>query len=621
MALFRRRKLRGSRGCLVVLLAMVSIAWGCSSNTEIGNPESAAFISLETDAGVDSYLREQLAMDIRRDVSAGEDVDSPAPGEIPASPDGFAETPSVENPVWIGEDAIFVAAADSVTILEPGADVPRPVGAITGTGTIRWLRRIDNRLVAVGEASGTPTEDALVSRRRVRVTIWNVSEAFRPEMLRAWEMDGAFVGAEYRDDRLFLVQEFVPDIPAFRPDGVGGTDAAENLNRLAALSPEALRPGYVLRDGTGNLLADGALVRPDDVFRPDWPAGGDLTTLSALNLGEPVLAPASTALVGRVRDRFLSPDAAVLGIVRTNGDLVAPPSPADSSALETVLYHIVLDRTGPRIAASGVLPGIFPSDDAGSPSSDHFRAITVAGSPGEGWSARAFDMVPLGTDLAVASKRSLGREFALPSGTFAGRTAWLLRPGGRLTGVNFGVDLADSEPVELVLDAEPIGLFSEETGRWYLAGRMRDFGGDGEAVRIRELVAGPGGIPSLSDGGVVPVVPSPVDARWSMAGLARNDANGAVAIPLQIVSAEGSGEVFFSGLFLLKEDGAGGLALRGSVDLREVLPGANLPANWLAPRFPGDRFGLFFPDGLVLGDPADPGNGIRTLLFPEIRSS
>jgi len=608
--------IRGLRA-IVVLPALV-LAWmGCSSNTEIGNPKSQSVIAFESGSAVERYLRDQLREDIVRKTPMDGGAESPAP----APDDDFAPPPAaresaVRNPVIVTDTAIFAAGTEQVNVLvrSPG-NPPEMVGAISGTGRIRSLHRFEELLVVVGGVEGGEAEPV-----RQRVSVWEAADPERPTMIREWEIDGAYLGATATSGTLYLAHQFLPAIPPFAEGGAFGENAEENLGALAALPSEALIPNYVFREGEGGIVSRGVLTASAAFFRPDWPAGGALTALTALDLSGAAGMPFSAALAGNVSGVFFGEDSAAFSIVRSGDraideDLFAAPGDA-----ETTLYRLPFSDGKPTVSHFGLLPGIIPASGAVRVQGERFQALTVSASASE-WEVRATALRLDETRLAFEGLRFLGLETEIPNVRYDGTVQWVLFADGRVLGVDFSDPGALPEIGPAILEGEPIAP-APLAGNAFLVALRRESELNGNAsMEFQRLTRENGRLASLAPDVSIPIPGSASDSRWLLDEVAVDAASNQIVVPLRIIPGPSGAGAALGRVFILRQTQDGGLQVAGEVDVETALPpGENLPARWI-PRFLGTRFGLFSPDGFIFGETADPSGTARWIPFVPVQSS
>lgn len=606
--------LRGLR-VIFILLALI-LAWaGCSSNTEIGNPKSQSIFAFESQSAVDRYLRDQLSADIVRKTPPEGGAEAPAPDGDFSPPSAVEELP-VQNSVIVTDTAIFAAGFDQLNVLlRSHGNPPEMIGALAGTGRIRSLFQWEDRIVVAGEA----TEPAGAPPKQ-RISVWDVSDPARPVRTREWEIEGAYQNAALSSGTLFLAHQFLPPISPFLGAGTFGDTAGDNLGALEELPPEALFPRFNFQEGEGSSFGSGVLTPPEAIFRPDWPAGGALTVLTALDLSGDDETPFSTALVGNVSHVFLGQDSAVFSIVRSAGMAIGEDVSASPADAETALYRIPFFADAPTVSHFGVLPGVVPDLAAVRVAGGEFQALAVSHSAGgrEIYSAA----LRLADDRFVLDGlRFLGLESEIPGVRYDGPVQWTLFPDGRVLGVDF------SEPVELpeigpaILNGEPISLTPLDGGGLLAAGRGETNLGGGSALVFQRLIRdGHRILPAGSD----LAAPVPVgfpDSRWVVDEVAMERASNRIAVPLRIIPGPSGAGSPFGGVYFLQPTETGGLDAAGEVDLDQVLPPGELLPVRLVPRFFGAQFGLFGPTGFIFGEIADPSGTAHWIPFVPVQSS
>jgi hypothetical protein len=234
--------------------------------------------------------------------------------------------------------------------------------------------------------------------------------------------------------------------------------AGGNLGALAALPSEALFPSFDFREGEGDATDSGILTPPEAIFRPDWPAGGALTLLTALNPSGDDVAPFGTALAGNASRVFLGEDSAVFSIVRSGDRPVDEAVSAWPADAETALYRIPFFAAAPTVSHFGVLPGIIPESGAARVVGDEFQALAVSSNSAGGREIFAAAFRLADARFVPDGLRFLGLESGIPGVRYDGPVQWARFPDGRVLGVDF------SDPAELpeigpaILNGEPVSL-------------------------------------------------------------------------------------------------------------------------------------------------------------------
>ncbi|MFP4349876.1 MAG: beta-propeller domain-containing protein, partial [Desulfococcaceae bacterium] len=219
-----KRRLRHSKHRIFHLLLWASFCFffGCSGNTEIGNPEaSSGLIAMNNEAELDTYLRDQLRSDITADsippAGDGEDVDG---GEIPGMeiPQNGTSSPEPRNRVIMDNDFLYVADGDRVVVLmiqDTGKPEIRAVIPISGSLTA--LHLMEDRLIAVARISDGMAEgiSGVSAETRTMLRIIDVSAPGAPRITRDIRMEGEDLVSVEQGGMLYLVQTFRPGLPVF----------------------------------------------------------------------------------------------------------------------------------------------------------------------------------------------------------------------------------------------------------------------------------------------------------------------------------------------------------------------------------------------------------------------
>jgi hypothetical protein len=447
-----------------------------------------------------------------------------------------------------------------------------------------------------------------------------VSRPERPTRIWAWEIDGVFLGSAVSSGRLYLAHQFLPAIPPFTEDSDIGKNVQENLDQLNALPIEALFPEFVFREGEGDRVASGLLTPPGAIFRPDWPAGGALATLTAFNVAGGDVIPSSTSLVANVSDVFFGEDSAVFGIVRSGDRVVDEAFSEAPEDVETTLYRIPFSGGEPTLSHFGFLPGIVPAPGAARVKGDGFQALTVSPSTA-GWEVHSAALRLVEDRFALQGLRFLGLEAEVPGVRYDGAVQWVLFSDGRILGVDF------SDPVELpeigpaISGGAPIAVTPVD-GDNLLVSVRREVDGNGDAfLEFQRLIRENGRLSPIDSGVSIPIPESGIDSRWFVGEVAVDPTSDRLAVPFRTIPGESANHPTFSRVFFLRIGIDGGVETLGAVDPDALFsPGDGIPLRWI-PRFFGDQFGLFRPEGFVFGETADPTGTARWIPFVPVHSS
>ncbi len=319
-------------GTLLLILCLFS-GCGAQSNTEIGNPEVSfsSVLAMGSDAEMESFLREQYSSDIKNDeippIFAG---DTGTAGGLPASPDvsgmngetaaagGSDSQKMVQTDgsyFYIAGDKKVVTVrageADTVSILEVAGEI---ISLHLHRSTLAVLFRPDK-----GFSEHTGYADQQRSGSYTGILLANVSQPGYPERVKEIQIKGRFAGSLVKNGKFCIVSQYLPEVLV----SLGSADtvstetdrqkfienAQENLNRM---EHHEMIPWYALMDVTGQPILTAPLLNYAQVYRPEIPTGGMMTTVTVLDLAD-VFRPAdSVALIADIRSVYTSASAIYL---------------------------------------------------------------------------------------------------------------------------------------------------------------------------------------------------------------------------------------------------------------------------------------------------------------------
>ncbi|PID40268.1 MAG: hypothetical protein CR984_04085 [Proteobacteria bacterium] len=153
---------------------------------------------------------------------------------------------------------------------------------------------------------------------RSGVALIDVSDPASPMMIRAEEVDGYLVSSRRIEEKLHLVQQFLPDLPPIRywydeQTALIDDIVAGNRNLLDKVPLSSLVPAYrTVFPGSGSDVEKQA-VMPEHFYRPaDGGSGGSIATVVTFDLDRPEEPFTSAALIADANAVYASTKALYL---------------------------------------------------------------------------------------------------------------------------------------------------------------------------------------------------------------------------------------------------------------------------------------------------------------------
>jgi hypothetical protein len=286
------------------------------------------------------------------------------------------------------------------------------------------------------------------------VLLIDTSDPVRPSLQSTLELAGELQATRVVDGRLWAVLRSQPRFDGF--DWSWQTPAA-NERWLAALSSSAVLPAWRLDGGPARPLvdADACLVQAAA------PGGvGAVTTVLALDLAAPAIAPSARCVATPVDAVLMTRDTLVLATVRH--PVTATSGPAVSAA---VVGEPVTDVHRFALASGTIVyrgSGSAPGDLGGTPDGARFR-MSVDGARLRVLTGRDTGLAPGASpaQLTILEDRGDGALTPLATLPNARRPAPIGKPGERVHGVRFvgtrayAVTFRRTDPVYVIDLADP----------------------------------------------------------------------------------------------------------------------------------------------------------------------
>ncbi len=623
-----KRRLRHSKHLIFHLLLWASFCFffGCSGNTEIGNPEaSSGLIAMNNEAELDTYLRDQLRADITADsippAGDGGDVDG---GEIPGMemPQNGAASPEPRNRAIMDNDFLYAADGDRVVVLMiRDAGAPEIAAAVPVNGSLTALHLLEDRLIAVARISSGMAEgiSGVSAETRTMVRIIDVSAPGNPRIIRDIRMEGEDLVSLEKGGMLYLIQTFRPGLQVFQDpnSGTGDPDitARENLDRLETASLSDLTPDFAILGPDGVVRASGPLLYPKDIFRPDRPAGGAMTVITAVNPSNPDDSLQSTAFIGNI-DRVYSIESGLFLSLTRDCDGTASCEP--DNPVRTFLYQASLGGYGPRFTASGVVWGAVEGPDAVHELNGILWALSAVETgnpfgPESGFQTRLTALATENGRLEFLSALDLGSLPNRPRIRFSGTRAYVFSETGGIV----PVDLSDSRsprsgdglPVEGRLSEVSalnmdrlLGIGTGETGPT-----------DTTTLHIALLDASETTFLNVLDR-EYRMAPRAASESALYFGPPVSDPEASLlALPLRVADSNPVHPDRFAGSLLLRTT-TEEIRTEGIIEIPEAVLAVS-DGLWILPRFIGGRLFLFHSGGVTFADPENQESEPITIWF------
>jgi len=231
-------------------------------------------------------------------------------------------------------------------------------------GYVNALYLYKNVLVALYD-SYTPFEKPNTDenygwhQNNVGVAFYDISNPATPNLMKIVEVEGYLVSSRRIDNKLHIIQQFLPAMPPIRYFYHAGaeTKAAvieENKENVEELTIEELMPYYRMvypKSENGRILP---LVEPQQFYKPvDEDGGGEIATVTTFDLDQLSGSLDSVAMVANTSSIYASTQALFILSNRWNDE-----EAADSlSRQQTELYKFDLTGDAVKAVASGRVNG------------------------------------------------------------------------------------------------------------------------------------------------------------------------------------------------------------------------------------------------------------------------
>lgn len=312
-----------TRWIMVWCMLLTGVA-GCTQfggdsggGTVIPNPAAQdVMCNFSSDAELEAYIKDELAGNLQptdgsRELFAVGDM---ASGDAVYSPDADASDFSQTNVQEAGVDesdtvktdgtCFYIADRQAVNIVRA---VPSDNMALLNTipidGMVDSLYYYNGMLAVLylpdEELYYSWTDDSelfligtpywIPFNARTGLLLVDVRNPFNPVPLLNVMIDGMPVSSRLTDGRLYLVQQFLPELPPIQ-QWYDGTEAdrivvaMENQLILDSVGLDDMVPFIEIRDGSGNPVSTQRLVDTQDFYHPLEPGGASMVTVTSFDL-------------------------------------------------------------------------------------------------------------------------------------------------------------------------------------------------------------------------------------------------------------------------------------------------------------------------------------------------
>lgn len=391
------------RICMFLMLFLVPLFKGCANGgTEIGNPNFPPGPGLGTfssDEQLRAYILDQYSKNVLPDYSYGRVTlddgaewdndgtgqDDAAEGDAPpaSEPDDYSDTNVQEEGVDEADIVknngryIFIARGDRVTIVDTeDPSSMTEAGAIAVVdGLVDSLYLYGKYLVILFTVDGYrnywnyPGAEAAMDigycywvpvNSKAGVRIVDVSDPAAPATINETLIDGNIISSRRIDEKLYLIQQFLPDLPPFDYTYDHNTKnmddvVSSNQKKLESVPLDDLVPGYFNVDKNGNESEEIQLVNYDHFYKPTETSGGSVVTITTFDLDDPTKPIESTGVIADAHTIYASTSALYISSTRWNDTNYQEEE--YSELYSTYLFKFSFTENGVVAAGTGSVSG------------------------------------------------------------------------------------------------------------------------------------------------------------------------------------------------------------------------------------------------------------------------
>ena len=444
----------------IVLLVSWFFVFGCAGGTDVGNPVSSVFTS---DQALLTHITEQYARsaqpaDLRaltNDASEGwvSGIETAENGYVQTGP---GETgPNAADVVQTDGKNLYISAGNAVNIVSVSSiEAMQVIHQIPVPGRVNLLSLHDSRLVILytppgAQGSGWRYNDGLKGidvglpywmpvNAKTGILVMDIKNPRVPVFVRRMEVSGNFLSSFRIDDKLYLISQFMPDLPplVLWHDGTEAErSAAIVVNRevLKSLSINDVLPGCVIYDEEGGVTQTGRLISTEKVISPAASEGGTLVSVVTIPLSDVSGAFSAMGVVADIHYVHASQNAVYLLSTLYHSD-----------AYRTRIYELDIAGTTISYAGEGTVDGHILDPYSVNADSDVLRIATTSGGvSGSPETNSVYCLQNTGGKLALIGRANVALGERLQWARFFGGKGFLA--SAEATAPLRTVDLADPE--------------------------------------------------------------------------------------------------------------------------------------------------------------------------------
>jgi inhibitor of cysteine peptidase len=353
---------------------------GCSLSGRIGSDSdddgnvSGKMTGFSSNEELESYLKSQYLRSVYTDYpvalesrtaggtgaldEAGNVPESLLNAFAPENSDGYTGTnlqeAGVDESDLVKTDGeYFYIASNDVLNIVRAADPLSVVGRISLEAPINSMYLYNDLLILLYSPAGyggSPWIDPgmpgigaigipywIPIRSKVGIAFFDVSDPSAPNELKRVEADGYLVSSRRIDNHLYVVQQFLPDLPAPNELETG----------IRNMELDELIPFYTETGGAQGDAQPSQVVAAADFYHPKIDGGGSIISIMAFDLNDPDFSFSSTGAVADASIVYATTEALYFTSTYWNYSERGPESPRE----QTVAYKFKLE--GGRVTGQG----------------------------------------------------------------------------------------------------------------------------------------------------------------------------------------------------------------------------------------------------------------------------
>jgi inhibitor of cysteine peptidase len=339
---------------------------------------SGKFIGFASNAELEAYLKDQYSksaqstysynLDVRAAAnntsgSMADEVNGDGNSGDSASADsanGYSGTNLQEagvdesDKVKSDGEYLYIAGINKATIVR-AANPMAIISTMTVNGTIDSMYLYNNILILLygpQNYQGTPWPGATVTempatgipywipvQAKTGIAMYDVSNPAAPEELKTIEADGYLVSSRRIENRLHIVQQFLPALPP--PDVL--------KDQIKGMTIKELMPFYSDKTVPSGSQPEVQLVAPQDFYHPGTDGGGSMVTIMTFDLNNPDLTFTCVGVVADASIVYASTGALYCTSTYWNSSGTGSEGPSE----QTMIYKF--DLTGDQVTGQGYI--------------------------------------------------------------------------------------------------------------------------------------------------------------------------------------------------------------------------------------------------------------------------